>query len=168
MRTIGQIAQFNAKYNPHKKAIVDEGTWREVNERTNRLANALISLGCGKGDRLAILAYNSSEYVECGLATAKAGMVFVLLNFRLYLREIEYILRNSSPKVFFFGKEFSNIADSLKPQFPLHYICLGGEVSGALGYEALLLSAIRMTMTHLQTIKPVCRPYENESYGQPE
>lgn len=31
--------------------------------------------------------------------------------------------------------------------------------------SSLGASAIRMTMTHLQTIKPACRLCENESYG---
>ena len=90
MRGVGEIAQFNGMYYPDKRAVVDqekEFTWREVNERTNQLANALTSLGCQTGDRIAILAYNSSEYIECGFATAKVGMVFVPLNFRLSLRE---------------------------------------------------------------------------------
>jgi len=143
MRGVGEIVQFNGMYYPDKRAIVDqekEFTWREVNERINQLANALTSLGCQDGDRIAILAYNSSEYIECGFATAKVGMVFVPLNFRLSLREIEYILRDSAPKVFFFGKEFSDVADSLRLQFPLHYICIGEEVEGATEYEALLES----------------------------
>ena len=93
MRGVGEIAQFNGMYYPDKRAVVDqekEFTWREVNERINQLANALTS-----GDRIAILAYNSSEYIECGFATAKVGMAFVPLNFRLSLREIEFILRGA-------------------------------------------------------------------------
>ena len=64
MRGVGEIAQFNGMYYPDKRAVVDqekEFTWREVNERINQLANALTSLGCRAGDRIAILAYNSSE-----------------------------------------------------------------------------------------------------------
>jgi long-chain acyl-CoA synthetase len=143
MRNIGEIVQFNGLYYPDKKAIVEQEkkfTWKEVNERTDRLANSFVGLGCEKGDRIAILAYNSSEYVECIFATAKAGMVFVPLNYRLSLREIEFMLRDSTPKVLLYDKEFSNIADSLKPQFPLQYICIGQGAKGSIEYEALMES----------------------------
>ena len=48
MRTIGEVSLINAKYYPNKKALVDfpkEFTWAAVNERSNRLANALIEFG---------------------------------------------------------------------------------------------------------------------------
>ena len=144
MRNIGEIALLNARYYPNKKAIVDspkEFTWKEVNERTNRLANALTGLGCRKGDRIAILSYNSSEYVETIFASAKAGLIFVPLNFRLSLQEIEYILRDSTPKALLFGKEFSNIVDSLKSNFPLNYISIGDGVKDAIEYETLIKSS---------------------------
>jgi acyl-CoA synthetase (AMP-forming)/AMP-acid ligase II len=143
MRNIGEIAVLNARYYPNKKAIVDSPkkfTWKDVNERTSRLANALLGLGCRKGDRVAILSYNSSEYVETIFASAKAGLVFVPLNFRLSLREIENILRNSTPKVLLFGKDFANIVVSLKSTFPLTYISVGIGFKEAIEYETLIKS----------------------------
>ena len=92
VRSIGDVLRINARYYPNKRAVVDsekEFTWREIHERSNRLANALIGLGCRKGDRFAILAYNSSEYVESIFACAKAGLIFVPINFRLAPQEIE-------------------------------------------------------------------------------
>src|SRR3989304_4005421 len=100
MRTIGEVPRINAKYYANKKALVDfpkEFTWEKVNERANRLANALIKLGCKKGDRVAILAYNSSEFVESIFACTKAGLIFVPLNFRLSQQEMQYILNDSTP-----------------------------------------------------------------------
>ena len=101
MKNIGEIPSINAKYYPGKRALVDrprEFTWKELNERINQLANALLGMGCEKGDRIAIIAYNSSEYIESIFASAKAGLIFVPLNFRLSLQEIEDILRDSTPK----------------------------------------------------------------------
>ncbi len=74
MRTIGEVPRINAKYYPDKKALIDssrEFTWGMVNERSNRLANALTNLGCKKGERVAILSYNSSEFVESILPAQK-------------------------------------------------------------------------------------------------
>ena len=141
VRNIGDVLRINAHYYPNKRAIVDsekEFTWREVNERSNRLANALIGLGCRKGDRVAILAYNSSEYVESIFACAKAGLIFVPINFRLAPQEIEYILNDSTPTTLLFGEDFSDIASSLRPSSPLNYICVGDDLTWAKEYETLI------------------------------
>src|SRR6187551_1386669 len=67
-------------------------TYRQWNERSCRLANALLSLGLVKGDRVAILAYNCVEWLEIYVALAKTGLVAVPINFRLVGPEIQYIV----------------------------------------------------------------------------
>ena len=143
MRGIGEVARMNARYYPNKRAIVDspkEFTWREVNERANRFAHALLSLGCRKGDRVALLTYNSSEYIESIFACAKAGLIFVPLNFRLSAQEMEYILKDSSPTTLVFGEDFSEIASNLRSTLTLNYIGIGNQPGWAMGYEALIRS----------------------------
>ena len=66
---------------PDKTAIVFEAkryTFNELNERVNRLANALSGLGVSKGDRVALLQVNCSQYVEVYFAVAKLGAIFEL------------------------------------------------------------------------------------------
>ena len=58
------------------------------NERSCRLANALLGLGLAKGDRVAVLAYNRVEWAEIYAATAKAGLIAVPINFRLVGPEV--------------------------------------------------------------------------------
>jgi len=143
VRNIGEIPSMNAKYYPSKRAIVDrprEFAWKEVNVRINQLANAFLGMGCEKGDRIAILAYNSSEYIESIFASAKAGLIFVPLNFRLSVQEIEYILHDSTPKVLLFDQEFSDIVAALRGTFPLKYIAIGDKAGGAMEYEKLIKS----------------------------
>ena len=70
-------------------------TFRQWDERSCRLANALLGLGLVKGDRVAILAYNCVEWMEIYAATAKAGLVMVPINFRLLGGDIQYIVDNS-------------------------------------------------------------------------
>ena len=70
---------------PDRVALACEGesrTFAALQERVNRLANALQSLGIGKGDKVAALALNSIPYVETYYACAKLGAVFVPLNYR--------------------------------------------------------------------------------------
>src|SRR5215469_13500218 len=70
-------------------------TFAQWNERSCRLANALLGLGLAKGDRVAILAYNCVEWSEIFAATAKAGLVALPINFRLVGKEVEFIINNS-------------------------------------------------------------------------
>ena len=69
-------------------------SFRIWNQRACRLANALLGLGLGKGDRIAVLAYNCVEWMEINAATARAGLVAVPINFRLLGEDIFYILED--------------------------------------------------------------------------
>jgi fatty-acyl-CoA synthase len=67
--TLGYSVVRNARKYPNKTAIICEErkrTYRELNERSNRLARALTGLGLVKGDRIAILSLNSIELMEAG------------------------------------------------------------------------------------------------------
>ena len=57
----------HAKAFPDRRAVVCGGTartWREFDRRVNRIARTLAGMGVGKGDKIAILAANSVEYLE--------------------------------------------------------------------------------------------------------
>lgn len=69
-------------------------TFAEVEERSNRIASALLNRGLAKGDRVAILLHNCPEYVCTDVALIKAGLVRVPINPRLAPPEIDYIVRN--------------------------------------------------------------------------
>src|SRR3954447_5499486 len=74
-------------------------TFREWNDRSCRLANALLGLGLQKGSRVAVLAYNRVEWVEIYAAAAKAGLIVVPINFRLVGPEIRYVVENAEAGV---------------------------------------------------------------------
>ena len=97
----GEIVAMNAYLYPDKVGARDltrSLTFRGWNERSCKLANALIGLGLEKGDRIAVLAYNSLEWMEIYAAVAKAGLVVVPINFRLIGSEAQYIVENSEAK----------------------------------------------------------------------
>ncbi len=71
---------------------------RSFNERVNRTARALQNLDIVKGERLALLMGNTSEFLEIFFACAKTGAILVPVNYRLAGPEIEYILRDSAPR----------------------------------------------------------------------
>ncbi|TET40529.1 MAG: long-chain-fatty-acid--CoA ligase [Dehalococcoidia bacterium] len=131
---------------PDRPAIIFEGkkfTFSELSERVNRLANALVDLEIEKGERVAILQVNCSQYVEVYYAVAKIGAIFVPLNFRAKRDELVYMLNNSEASTLFVGERYVQLVNSMCPDLPLvrHYISIEGKQEGMLDYEELLASA---------------------------
>ena len=87
----GEMLSVHARLAPNRLGARDldrSMTFAQWNERSCRLANALLGLGLAKGDRVAILAYNCVEWCEIFAATAKAGLVALPINFRLVGKEV--------------------------------------------------------------------------------
>jgi long-chain acyl-CoA synthetase len=129
--TIGDLIVRNAKRYPHKEAIIFEGmrcTYKELNERVNRLANALLDLGGRRGDRVAVLTKNRSQSVEIYLASGKCGMAVVPINWRLIGSEISYVMNNSEASALILQDEFLNVIEPIRPELKTvkRYICIGG------------------------------------------
>jgi long-chain acyl-CoA synthetase len=83
------------------EALVFEATrlsYGELNQRVNRLASGLGSLGLRTGDHVALLLGNCHQYMEAYYALSKAGMVAVPLNWRLSERELIYVVEHSEAK----------------------------------------------------------------------
>ncbi|PWA12808.1 o-succinylbenzoate--CoA ligase [Pueribacillus theae] len=89
-------------------------SYREFNERVNRLANGLLKLGVCKGDRVDGLLFNSHEMLESMFACAKIGAIFVPINFRLSIDEVEYIIRDSSAHHFIYDEKTRPLVDQLR------------------------------------------------------
>ena len=119
---IGLQLTINADRDPGATALV-YGTRRysytALNERSCRLANALTSLGVGRGDHVAGLMNNCSQFIEVFFALAKLGGVFVPLNFRLAPREIRQLLNDCCPKLLFVGESVAQAIAELTQAEPL-------------------------------------------------
>lgn len=99
--TLHAPLELNAKKFPDKEALVVGGTrltYRELNDRVNRLAHGLAGAGWRKGDHCALVFANSVEFVETVLALSKIGVVFVCLNTLLTSREMRYIVEHSDAR----------------------------------------------------------------------
>jgi acyl-CoA synthetase (AMP-forming)/AMP-acid ligase II len=131
---------------PDRDCVVFEGkryTFNQINERVNRLANALLNLGVKKGDRVAILQVNCNQYLESYYATAKLGGIFVPLNFRAKEDELSYMLSNAEAVALFVGDRYLDMVNVMRPQLPFvkHYISIDTKQANMLYYEKLLSSA---------------------------
>ncbi|GAB3407587.1 acyl-CoA synthetase [Flindersiella endophytica] len=99
---IGSWLTRRDRKTPHRVAVRFESrawTYRELYQRSNRLAHALRTLGIERGDRVAYLGPNHPAFLETLFATAALGAVFVPLNPRLAVPELRYVLANSTSRV---------------------------------------------------------------------
>ena len=125
---------------PDRTAMVCESerrTFAEMQERVNRLANALQVMGVGKGDNVAVMAMNSMQYVEIYYACARLGAVFVPLNYRAKREEIAYMCNNAQTAVLFVGERYLDLAATIRPDLKTvkHTICIDARPDGMTSYE---------------------------------
>src|SRR5699024_3652161 len=73
-------------------------TYREMAERTVRLANALAERGMVAGDRIAIMSGNRPEFLEAWFASARLGAIEVPVNVALRGRFLSYLLADSGAR----------------------------------------------------------------------
>jgi len=115
---LGEILRTHAKSYADKVAVKDwrgrAETYSELDSRTNRLANGLLTIGLCRGDRLAVMLYNCVEFVEVCCACAKIGVVVVTVNWRSIGKEIEYVLNDSDAKAMVVGEEFVDAVNSVR------------------------------------------------------
>ena len=142
--TVGEMLTRNANKFPTKNAVVSEEAsldFKELNDRVNRLANALIKKGLKRGDRIGVLIHNCHQFIEIYFAVAKTGGIFCPYNNHLKQWELKDIIEYSTPKFLFVDKDFSGMINALKPELNSveTYICLQ-KVDGAYwnDYEAMI------------------------------
>jgi len=127
---IGNLLTASTRNYPDKELTVfgeARLTYRMVDERANRLANAILGLGMKRGDRCAILFYNRNEWMEVNFGLARTGVIAVPINFRFSEAEAEYVLNNSEPKTLIYEEAFSPLVEAIRTKVPSlqHFICLG-------------------------------------------
>ena len=75
-------------------------TYGDVGKLSARMANMLVALGVGQGDRVAVQVEKSPEALILYLACLRAGAVFLPLNTAYTLSELEYFISDAEPKIF--------------------------------------------------------------------
>ena len=117
----GDWLQRREMLSPNKIALIDAVnddqpiTYRDWNQRTNRLANFFRDgLGICKGDRVSIYAMNRVEYLDTMFACNKLGAVLHVVNWRLAVRELAAIIDDAAPRVLLYSREFGSQVDELR------------------------------------------------------
>jgi acyl-CoA synthetase (AMP-forming)/AMP-acid ligase II len=106
---------------PDRLALVDarrEVTYRELDERSTRLAHTLAGRGVKAGDHVAILATNCIEWVEALFAIYKIRATAVNVNFRYVEEELRYLFDNSDVVACFYQREYGPLVAAARDAQP--------------------------------------------------
>jgi fatty-acyl-CoA synthase len=106
---IGRVLQLAALQQPERPALkTTDGlcrTYAQLDDRTSRLANALVGMGFRQGERVAAWSSTCPQYLELYLAVAKAGLVLVPVNAMFTEHEAAYQLEDSGAVAMFCSTE---------------------------------------------------------------
>jgi long-chain acyl-CoA synthetase len=160
------------------EGIVDgayRSSWNQHTDRVGRLCHALGErLGVGRGDRFAVLALNSHQYLELWHAAFMGGGVINPLNLRLAPKELAYILRDSGSEVVFtdavFAPRVAAARAVLAGDDPIRRVVLigGGDAPHDLAYEELLAAASPRLPAEPDETDPVVLMYTGGTTGLPK
>jgi acyl-CoA synthetase (AMP-forming)/AMP-acid ligase II len=119
----GQFLSERAKVSPRLEAQVDSSTgarftYAQMNARANQVAHALLAAGFRPGERVACLMSNTHLYAESYYGCAKAGFVFVALNWRLTVPELAYQLADCGAVALLYSADQAATVAALKADFP--------------------------------------------------
>jgi acyl-CoA synthetase (AMP-forming)/AMP-acid ligase II len=141
--TIVEMLARNARMYPNDTALIElrpsqglrkEITWKEFDERVNKIASALIARGIRKGDKVIHLMMNSINWLEAYFGIIRTGAWAVPLNFRFTSRDIKYCADIAEAKVMILGEEFTERVKAVRSQLPTikEYIFVGQNLPEAM------------------------------------
>lgn len=88
-----------------KFGIWRDVSWREFDANVRRLAYAMIMAGYKRGDRIAVIGWNSPEWVYVDLATQSIGGISIGVYSTSASDQVEYVLEHSGARLFFVENE---------------------------------------------------------------
>jgi fatty-acyl-CoA synthase len=139
-KTLGDIFDYACLHFAPNTAIIFEDqkySYHELREKSQRLANSLLQIGIGKGDRISILMPNCPEIIYIDYAAVKLGLVMVPQAAYLSAEDIIYRLQESKSTVFVYHQIFDSTVEQVRQKCPLvkHYIRASGDSSDENGAD---------------------------------
>ena len=138
----------HARYRPSHTALVFEDerlTFTQLDERVNRVANALTGLGLEKGDKVATMLENCAEVIELYHAAARTGLVVVPLSPLLRGSGLTNLVNDSDARILITNAAMVPEIDRLRADLPGipadGYVLVDGAAPGYLQYRELVGAA---------------------------
>src|SRR5262245_31798115 len=140
MSVVNGLKQSFENYPDKVAAICGDNrlTFRELDERVNRLSSALAVLGLTRTDRISVLSFNCHRFLELYYGIAQLGAVVVPINFRLQPPEIKYIVNHSGSKAIALDPALASLMEPVRAELDSveHFILASDEQrAGYLSYE---------------------------------
>src|SRR5947199_10201873 len=140
--TLGDVLRENRRSYPQREPLVCGDfrlTYPEMDDRVNRLANALVADGFGEGDRILWLGQNCHRVLEGLLAAAKVGGVFCPVNWRQTAQELEFVINDVDARVVIWqDEEIGDTVRAARDASGSNALWLQHDGSGGGSYEAFL------------------------------
>jgi long-chain acyl-CoA synthetase len=125
--------ETTASFFPDRPAIsedLSETSYKQLNDRANRVATALLQMGIQTGDHVGLCAPNSGDWLAFYFGVLKAGAVAVTLSSQLKKDELDLLINHSRPKVIFTFDEKLEGLSALRDENCLRKIISpGGDMS---------------------------------------
>jgi acyl-CoA synthetase (AMP-forming)/AMP-acid ligase II len=166
---LGYLFDTALALTPSKPAVYQGDTvltFAELDARSNRMANALVALGVGAGDRVALLFNNDFRFLETLFGTMRLGAVAVPLNIRMGDDALRYVTEDSEAAVLVASAALAERGRALAAQIPAikHVIA-----DGALAYESVVAAASPTLVRRATAFDEICmQPYTSGSTGKPK
>jgi acyl-CoA synthetase (AMP-forming)/AMP-acid ligase II len=123
--TCNRIIDHAAIQYPDRKVVtrtiegpIVESTYREIRERSLKVAQRLVKAGIRKGDRVATLAWNTARHLEAWYGILGAGAVYHTVNPRLFADQIVYIVNHAEDRMIFVDLTFLPVLEKLADKLP--------------------------------------------------
>ena len=159
--------------NADRTAVIDgaySATYAQHLDRVGRTVGALRSLGVGPGDRFAIMALNSHQFLELYHAAFLGAGVANPLNLRLAAKELGFILADSGTKVCFTDAFFAPVIEQVREECGLeHVVMIGaGDAPHDADYEDVLAAATPVIPDEPEEDDPAILMYTGGTTGTPK
>ncbi|SET92351.1 fatty-acyl-CoA synthase [Marinobacter segnicrescens] len=120
---ISSLIDHAATFHPETEIVTKtvEGpmhrtNYRELRNRSKRVANALKTLGVDFQDRIGTLAWNTHRHYELYFGVSGSGAILHTVNPRLFPEQLTYIINHAEDRVLFFDISFADMVKQLAPQ----------------------------------------------------
>jgi len=143
-------------------------SYRELDERSTRVAHALAEMGLRRGDVVALLMENSARYLEIAWAVRRSGLYLTVLNHHLTAAELAYIVNDCGARVLVAGAAVAETAvglDGARAPALEHRLASGGEIPGFASFEDLVAG---MPSTPRADEEGQVLPYSSGTTGRPK
>ncbi|MGP4055627.1 long-chain-fatty-acid--CoA ligase [Mycobacterium sp. 4D054] len=127
-RNLADIVRGHGRQRPGAPALVAGDTtvtYGELDDRSNRVAQAFLGSGVGSGDRVAFVEKNGIEFFDVAFGLAKIGAVGVPVNWRLAAPEMRHVIVDSGARIVVVGEEFAGHLEAIEAELDADIVVIG-------------------------------------------